>query len=698
MRHFPAQGSTRFTRHDVRSEDGFSLIELMVAIVVAAIVGGLIVAVIANANTSTRSVSASVMTESQMVDAMTRLGRDINGASSVVSATETSIELRDVSSSACIDNKYAAANGTLVDQTTVLTSATCPLVGGTVSSTHSTTVISGMTTNTLFTYFSSSNVQYTPVPGMSQIARVSYTVTATVAGRSNPLTLTSSANPSSSRSSVIGSGTATCPAPVLSGALSGQTETLTWSQPVSATGYRLMRDGVVIALIPSGSTTTFADRGIAWGGTHLYYVNGICGLSTSPNSNGVIVTLPPPAPVLTGTLVASGGQANPDNAALSWTSVAGAITYTLYGRDVTAGGAYAVLDGPNADLAFTQSALTYDDTYSYYVQAINTAGSSPQSNIVTVTPSYTCENTGAPLLTVTVNVNDASVHLTWSWATQPAGSTPSFNIGSGTGGLSATGIYGNAYVFANVNPSTLALTLTAQWGPHGKCDSPEALAVVTVSLASPILTMNVTTGVDPNMINGTGTHDCLLSWVWPNGGSAPAWVNGYAILSTKTTTPGSSSDHTAQQVGSILGPQTTGTTIASSIAGDCTDGSNQGYQLAPVENGTNIPIGYGPLSDAVGQDIPLLAPVASSSTNLLLGTLGFQTGTNNSTVHLSLSKVIAGLKIPILSTVIPAGMPIQLPTLLFGLSYLITATTSVVYPDGTVGTSPPTTLSWLQTL
>lgn len=442
------QARTRLRPH--RGEPGFSLIELLVAIVIAAIVGGVIVAVIVQASKSTRNTSSSVQSEAHLTDAMTRIGRDITDASLIINASSASVEMRGIQGGHCVDTTYTAAGSNLTSKVVRTTSTVCTRASLTVASTLNSTVVTNLASTAIFTYLNGANTQIadtTTSAGVSEISRIAYTISATVSGRSNPVVLSSSSTPNTTEALSAGTGAATCPSPVLTGTLTGQTVNLSWTQPVVANGYTVMRDGSVIATITNPATTTYADTGLAFGTTHLYYVISNCFSISSPQSAGDTETLAPAGQKPTAVAVAdpsNGGQL--DSAKITWVAETGATSYTLYEKDTTAGGSYAVIDGPNSDLTFTYPTQIWGDQYSYYVVANNTCTDTSQPTMpncksVTNTPvNLTVTQaplTTAPTLTATMNYTptyawngnwvgyygqDHTCTLSWTW---PGGVVPS---------------------------------------------------------------------------------------------------------------------------------------------------------------------------------------------------------------------------------------------------------------------------------
>src|SRR5437879_13631633 len=71
---------------------------------------------------------------------------------------------------------------------------------------------------------------------------------------------------------------------------------------------------------------------------------------------------------------------------LSWNSATGATSYNVL-RSTTNGGPYTSIVAGLAATSYTDTGLTNSTTYYYVVQAVTSAGKSPNSNQVSATPS-----------------------------------------------------------------------------------------------------------------------------------------------------------------------------------------------------------------------------------------------------------------------------------------------------------------------
>jgi fibronectin type 3 domain-containing protein len=165
-------------------------------------------------------------------------------------------------------------------------------------------------------------------------------------------------------------------APVLSGvATADATVQLTWTRPSAQNGiagYRVVRDGKLVARLVGAATRSYVDVAVKQGHTYTYRVmtEDKAGLQ-SVASNAVRLTVaditPPSAPPsLHATQVGSSVE-------LSWGASSDNLGVTAY-RILRAGKHYAQVDG--ATLSFSDAAVTVGKTYNYRVVALDAAGNS----------------------------------------------------------------------------------------------------------------------------------------------------------------------------------------------------------------------------------------------------------------------------------------------------------------------------------
>lgn len=163
---------------------------------------------------------------------------------------------------------------------------------------------------------------------------------------------------------------------------------LTWEAPIDINplhlmGYTLSRDAVVLIETPA-NVLTFSENELPFG-QHTYFLFAVYenGVSEAAELVAELYQLFPAQ-----NLVAVEGDAF---VLLSWEAGAENINhltgYIIY-RDNEL---FTALSLPLAELSFTDSAVTNDITYEYYVTAVYGNGESPASNTVSATPHTTDE-------------------------------------------------------------------------------------------------------------------------------------------------------------------------------------------------------------------------------------------------------------------------------------------------------------------
>ena len=145
----------------------------------------------------------------------------------------------------------------------------------------------------------------------------------------------------------------------------------------------------------------------------LLFVAGCSSLSTTGGNTG---TMQPPATPTS--LQATAGNAQ---ISLSWTASTGATSYALK-RSTTSGGSYTQISTTSAT-TYMDTGLTNGTTYYYAVAAVNSAGSSANSNQASATPAAPVN---VPLVPAGLQASAGNAQVSLSW-TASAGAT-SYNV------------------------------------------------------------------------------------------------------------------------------------------------------------------------------------------------------------------------------------------------------------------------------
>jgi fibronectin type 3 domain-containing protein len=231
----------------------------------------------------------------------------------------------------------------------------------------------------------------------------SATVTANVATTTSATTSSTAMSASAAVTVVSG--------PNLTAAASSATQIkLSWSDPVSESGYRVFRsvNGGAWSQIASlsASSSTYTDSTLSAGSTYTYYVQGYNAVG-SVNSNQAYVTLAPKAPG--GGLSAKAISSSQIN--LAWSNVSGETGFKIQRSPDNVQWAQVGTTGANV-LTFQDTGLTPVTTYYYRVLATNTGGDSPPSSVTRATTQVAPP--AAPSNLTAVAVSSTQVNLSWT--------------------------------------------------------------------------------------------------------------------------------------------------------------------------------------------------------------------------------------------------------------------------------------------
>ena len=181
---------------------------------------------------------------------------------------------------------------------------------------------------------------------------------------------------------------------------------LTWNAVGGATSYRIYRStskGSGYSLLGTTTATSYTNTGAKAGTTYYYRVKACNDAGLSPYSNivsgNVVVTPKPAAPV-----VKIGNSASSGKPMLTWNAVSGATSYKVY-RATSQKGTYSLL-GTVTATSYTNTGAKAGVTYWYKVKAVNSAGESAYSNIVSGRATVTT-------LTMGHSATSGKPQLTW---------------------------------------------------------------------------------------------------------------------------------------------------------------------------------------------------------------------------------------------------------------------------------------------
>ena len=186
---------------------------------------------------------------------------------------------------------------------------------------------------------------------------------------------------------------------------------LTWAAVDGAAKYEIYRStqqSTGFTLLGTTTSTSYVNTGAAVGTTYYYKVralnvDGAAGAYSSTVS-GAAKAVAPAAPTVTMTY-SDGGKPK-----LTWSAVSGAASYRVY-RSESRGTGYSLL-GTTTSTSYVNTGAAVGKTYYYRVKAVNSAGTSAYSNIVSGTARTPAP--AAPVLKGGTSSASGKPQLTWA--------------------------------------------------------------------------------------------------------------------------------------------------------------------------------------------------------------------------------------------------------------------------------------------
>ena len=190
---------------------------------------------------------------------------------------------------------------------------------------------------------------------------------------------------------------------------------LTWDAVDGATSYRVYRatsQNGPYRLLGSVTVTSYINTGAKDGVTYYYKVKAVNSAGESAYSNIVsgqnkAVTPKPSAPV-----VKIGNSATSGKPMLTWNAVSGATSYKVY-RATSQNGTYSLL-GTVTTTSYINTGAKDGVTYYYKVKAVNSAGESAYSNIVSGQNKAVTPKPSAPVVKIGHSATSGKPMLTWN--------------------------------------------------------------------------------------------------------------------------------------------------------------------------------------------------------------------------------------------------------------------------------------------
>ena len=306
---------------------------------------------------------------------------------------------------------------------------------------------------------------------------------------------------------------------------------LTWAAVDGAAKYEIYRStqqSTGYSLLGTTTSTSYVNTGAAVGTTYYYKVralnvDGAAGAYSSTVS-GAAKAVAPAAPTVTMTY-SDGGKPK-----LTWSAVSGAASYRVY-RSESRGTGYSLL-GTTTSTSYVNTGAAAGKTYYYRVKAVNSAGTSAYSNIVSGRAKAAIP--AAPRVTIGNSSASGKPQLTWA-AVDGAAKYEIYRSTQQSTGYSLLGTTtSTSYVNTGAAVGTTyyykvrALNVDGAAGAYSSTVSGAAKAVAP---AAPTVTMTYSDGGKPKLtwsaVSGAASYRVYRS---------ESRGTGYSLLGTTTST------------------------------------------------------------------------------------------------------------------------------------------------------------------
>ena len=306
---------------------------------------------------------------------------------------------------------------------------------------------------------------------------------------------------------------------------------LTWAAVDGAAKYEIYRStqqSTGFTLLGTTTSTSYVNTGAAVGKTYYYKVralnvDGAAGAYSSTVS-GAAKAVAPAAPTVTMTY-SDGGKPK-----LTWSAVSGAASYRVY-RSESRGTGYSLL-GTTTSTSYVNTGAAVGKTYYYRVKAVNSAGTSAYSNIVSGRAKAAIP--AAPHVTIGTSSASGKPQLTWAAvdgaakyeiyrSTQQSTGFTLLGTTTSTSYVNTGAAVGKTYYY-----KVRALNVDGAAGAYSSTVSGAAKAVAP---AAPTVTMTYSDGGKPKLtwsaVSGAASYRVYRS---------ESRGTGYSLLGTTTST------------------------------------------------------------------------------------------------------------------------------------------------------------------
>ena len=306
---------------------------------------------------------------------------------------------------------------------------------------------------------------------------------------------------------------------------------LTWSAVSGAASYRVYRSesrGTGYSLLGTTTSTSYVNTGAAAGKTYYYRVKAVNSAGTSAYSN--IVSGRAKAAIPAAPRVTIGNSSASGKPQLTWAAVDGAAKYEIY-RSTQQSTGYSLL-GTTTSTSYVNTGAAAGITYYYKVRAVNSAGTSAYSNIVSGRAKAAIP--AAPRVTIGNSSDSGKPKLTWAAvdgaakyeiyrSTQQSTGFTLLGTTTSTSYVNTGAAVGKTYYY-----KVRALNVDGAAGAYSSTVSGAAKAVAP---AAPTVTMTYSDGGKPKLtwsaVSGAASYRVYRS---------ESRGTGYSLLGTTTST------------------------------------------------------------------------------------------------------------------------------------------------------------------
>lgn len=416
----------------LKDQSGFTIVEILIAVSLLVVVSAIVIFAVSSSQSVNENVAGTTMSQSEVLNTTNALTRDISAADRIIQAGSNYIQFATTTNgeetivtyftsrdSTSLTTGVPSTMKSFIQKTieakqfgvfeirkvgseppTVadIDSRKAVLPGGTIQFKYfdvtGATIVGGFGTEP--NPINTSNVSSTNI---GKISRVEFQMNTT--GGDTSISLASSASPRlGSAAGTPGAGVSNessglpPSAPTLTALLPARTDVtqLSWTAIEGASGYTLYRQnrtqpGLEVVGVYPGNVNTATDPGRVWGETYVYHItaSGYFGISGKSNDASVVAV---PRGAITGSAVdlsnnitwqefnGVGTKATPENSTATY--------YQLYRKAPGQTDASATKIYEGLANSFSDTNVTYGNTWVYYIIPVNQGGIGFKTNEVTL--------------------------------------------------------------------------------------------------------------------------------------------------------------------------------------------------------------------------------------------------------------------------------------------------------------------------